>query len=76
MPIYEYQCGECQTVSEFLEGFNSASKHVCEKCGSEKMSRVMSVFSATMDGKSIVSHGNAGGCSSCSAHNCSTCGKG
>lgn len=73
MPIYEYKCGDCGHITEFLEHLNSDSPHACEKCGGNKMSKVMSVFSAAVDGKSITNSG-ADTCSTCGTHNCSTCG--
>ncbi len=73
MPIFEYQCGECGHVTEFLERRDSSAGHECEKCHGRNMSRVMSVFSASMDGKSISKGG--GSCSSCNSGNCSSCHK-
>jgi len=72
MPIYEYKCDDCGGVSEFLENYASKSPHSCEHCGGKNVHRVMSVFSAAMDGKSIT--GGSGSCSSCSSGSCSTCG--
>ena len=46
MPIHEYQCTKCGHVSEFLEISSTKKKHVCEKCGSKNMKKVLSVFSA------------------------------
>ncbi|HEG43976.1 MAG TPA: zinc ribbon domain-containing protein [Phycisphaerales bacterium] len=44
MPIYEYKCGKCGAVSEFLEGMSGKKKHVCEKCGSGNMEKQFSTF--------------------------------
>ena len=42
MPIFEYQCKECMTVSEFLIGIGSEESIVCKKCGSLEMERILS----------------------------------
>lgn len=44
MPLFEYRCGECGEVTEVLESRDSGEKHVCPKCGSEKMDKVFSAF--------------------------------
>lgn len=71
MPLFEYECGECRHITEFLESRDSKSVHQCEKCGSNKMQRVMSLFSASSDGRSIT---GGSSCNSCSSGSCSTCG--
>jgi putative FmdB family regulatory protein len=46
MPIYEYQCQECGAVSEkLLVGRESAADICCSDCGSQNMSRILSVAS-------------------------------
>lgn len=41
MPIYDYRCGECGTVSEILQrGLSEAVR--CPACGSENMERLIS----------------------------------
>ena len=43
MPIYEYECQECQAVSGFLVlKKEDEGKFSCLKCGSKKMSKVIS----------------------------------
>jgi len=43
MPIYEYECQKCQAVSGFLvRKKEDESKLSCIKCGSKKMSKVIS----------------------------------
>ncbi len=44
MPIYEYQCQQCGTISEFLIGigtFNNA--RLCKQCGSSQLEKIISV---------------------------------
>jgi putative FmdB family regulatory protein len=43
MPIYEYECRDCQAVSGFLVMKKEDRKRLaCLKCGSRKMARVIS----------------------------------
>ncbi|MBN2683893.1 MAG: zinc ribbon domain-containing protein [Pontiellaceae bacterium] len=71
MPIYEYQCSDCSTAFEQL--VSGADRTVmCIKCGSERIEKQFSTFSATTaaqrpapcSGGSCPSAGMAGtGCS-------------
>lgn len=45
MPIYEYQCGECDTRFETLLLASEKEPDRCD-CGSESIERVHSTFSA------------------------------
>ena len=47
MPIFEYKCGACGAVTEFLEKASSTAKHVCG-CGSDKMEKQFSTFAAVV----------------------------
>jgi putative FmdB family regulatory protein len=43
MPIYEYRCEDCSTVSSvFVRSASSTVEPTCESCGSTSMRRVMS----------------------------------
>ena len=54
MPIYEYRCAACKRRSSvFVRSMTTAAKPRCERCGSTKMSRLMSKFA--------VHHGAGGG---------------
>lgn len=51
MPVYEYECSECEHVTEAIRRMDQADTPiVCEKCGSEKTARMHSVFSAGASG--------------------------
>ncbi len=52
MPIFEYQCKKCGHKTEFLEKANSTKKHICEKCGSDDLKKLLSTFSARSGSKS------------------------
>ena len=44
MPIFEYRCNECGTLTEFLlKSSASNDKPVCSKCGSDKLRKLISV---------------------------------
>jgi putative FmdB family regulatory protein len=44
MPVYEYRCQSCGQVSEFLIRTTEMSKApCCPDCGSDSMSRILSV---------------------------------
>jgi len=44
MPFYDYQCEECNFVQEVFHAMSGPEeKIICEKCGSRKMVRSISV---------------------------------
>ena len=45
MPIFEYKCTQCGHKAEFLEKRGGKTKHVCKKCGSSDMEKLLSGFS-------------------------------
>ena len=48
MPMYEYECSECQHKTEMLRSMKDADAPAeCEKCHGKKMKRLHSVFAAT-----------------------------
>jgi putative FmdB family regulatory protein len=71
MPIYEYQCGQCQNEFEKLV-LNTSEKIACPKCKSKKVHRVMSAFAFSVGGKFRSTATSS--CSGCAATSCSTCG--
>jgi putative FmdB family regulatory protein len=48
MPIYEYRCGACGSVSEYLVRLGNDEPIECKQCGSRKISRVLSASSFTL----------------------------
>ena len=57
MPIYEYQCGKCGSGFETLVRSAAAPAPVCPDCGSKKVAKQFSSFSAS------VATGKADSCS-------------
>ena len=54
MPIYEYRCSTCKTVSEvFVKSINSLVKPVCKQCDSCDMEKQVSVFSVGVTEESV-----------------------
>jgi putative FmdB family regulatory protein len=53
MPIYEYRCETCGTLSEYLVGMGKDDPVICRQCGSHEMNRILSVssFSLQPDGR-------------------------
>lgn len=48
MPIYEFHCGGCEKDSEILVSSSDWSKTTCPHCGSKKLEKLLSVFSASV----------------------------
>lgn len=73
MPIYEYQCTECQLKFEALRSMKDADVIIkCRNCGSEQTRRLLSVCQTHVTGGDSASRG--GGCSGCSGGSCGSCG--
>jgi putative FmdB family regulatory protein len=77
MPIYEYQCTDCQTTFEKLRPMSKADAPMsCSRCGSSHTSRAISLFAAISKGgngetRSVSGTGHS--CASCGTHQCATC---
>lgn len=53
MPMFEYRCSACGTVSEFLVGVTADEPDiVCDSCGSTKLEKKISAMSFTIKGGS------------------------
>jgi putative FmdB family regulatory protein len=48
MPIYEYRCEACGSVSEYLLGLGNDEPIECKQCGSPKISRILSASAFTL----------------------------
>ncbi|MGA2093516.1 MAG: zinc ribbon domain-containing protein [Sedimentisphaerales bacterium] len=64
MPIYEYKCDDCGEVTELLENSASKGQRKCAHCGSGKLIKQMSVFSAQ------VKAGQSKKCFGCNDNKC------
>lgn len=84
MPIYEYQCQECQHIFEELV-YREDEIVRCPECGSDDTSKLMSCCRFKTGHRHYVDHASEapsmpatstvkGGCAGCSGGNCSSCG--
>ncbi len=63
MPIYEFMCKECENTFEELRLSSSGFKNIsCPACGSKKVAKEFSTFSAGVAGSSVPSGCAAGSC--------------
>ena len=61
MPLYEYFCADCRTTFDALRPMDKADAKIpCVKCEGRHTSRVLSVFFAHSEGKTMA--GSGGGC--------------
>ncbi len=81
MPVYEYQCLECDKRFEALRPMSQIDAPIaCPRCQAENARRAISVFAAISreagGGSRMVASSapSGGGCGGCSGGNCSACG--
>lgn len=77
MPMFEYQCSSCGSVSEFLVGVTADEPDIlCQSCGSTKLKKKMSVMSFTVKGGEAASSKFpvAGQCACASEQGAGSCG--
>ncbi len=71
MPIYEYNCQQCDHQFSKRRSMSAADQPVtCPECGSPNTKRALSLFAAPCK------QGNtSNSCSGCSSGSCSSCGQ-
>lgn len=42
MPLYEYECKKCGTISEFLQKISDPAPSACPSCGESKLEKLVS----------------------------------
>ena len=58
MPVYEYQCRNCEKISEFLIGVIQEKVEIkCRYCGSKELNKILSKSNVSRSGRSIASQG-------------------
>lgn len=50
MPIYEYQCDQCNQTCEFLQSFSEPPKTECPNCHSQGLHRLISAAGFQLKG--------------------------
>ena len=50
MPVYEYQCKDCDRVIEVMKRIGDESSRICVKCG-KKMTKLISSNNFILKGK-------------------------
>jgi putative FmdB family regulatory protein len=73
MPIYEYQCKDCEADFEYL--VMGSDKPCCPDCNSKKVGKLMSAcgFVSKDGGGETVSASAGSSCGGCSAGSCAGC---
>ncbi|MGD2104388.1 MAG: zinc ribbon domain-containing protein [Anaerolineae bacterium] len=74
MPLYEYECSDCDARFDALRRMSDADEQIaCPQCESQETYRVISLFSAVGDQGVIAGEGSS--CASCSpSASCAGCG--
>ncbi|MEA4907571.1 MAG: zinc ribbon domain-containing protein [Chloroflexi bacterium] len=73
MPIYEYVCDSCGQQFELMRSIKDANNTApCKHCHSSETHKMLSVFFAHSDGRSVEGSGHS--CANCSGGACSGCG--
>ena len=70
MPIYEYQCKDCNNEFEDLVLNRASEPQSCPQCGSSKITRLVSTFGMIGETR----RGTTSSCAGCKSHSCSSCG--
>ena len=50
MPIYEYQCAQCGSVTDIKHGFKETASEPCAECGSTDLKRLFNPASIVFKG--------------------------
>ncbi len=73
MPIYEYRCNNCGSVSEFLVGVGSRDQTLsCKQCGSSHLEKILSISHSLKSDKRVPGHTCCGREERCTTPPCST----
>ena len=79
MPVYEYQCQQCDKRFELLRPMSQIDAPVaCPRCASTDARRAISVFAAVSreaggGSRMVASSSSGGGCGGCAGGHCGSC---
>ncbi|MBI5805603.1 zinc ribbon domain-containing protein [candidate division TA06 bacterium] len=71
MPIYEFECRQCQHKFDQLMRASDPDPK-CPECQSAAVEKLFSAFGCKSQ-NGFVSSSSKSGCHSCSSHNCGSC---
>ena len=63
MPIYEYKCGKCGEISEFIVFGNDEALH-CKSCNSDNLEKLLSAHNTSTSSRSYTADSPGGCCGS------------
>jgi putative FmdB family regulatory protein len=76
MPIFEYRCNDCGTVSEFLVGVSQETPAIqCSSCGSSKLEKMLSASNFVSKQSAPIPAGCETCCGSGEPHEAFSCAK-
>lgn len=71
MPIFEYQCSECNNKYDIFHKSQSSSEKIeCPSCGSDKSKKLFSAFAASVNTSSSMPSCASGACDMPSMPSC------
>lgn len=79
MPVYEYQCQQCDKRFEVLRPMSQIDAPAeCPRCAAPNAKRAISVFAAVSRGadggsRMIASSASGSGCAGCAGGHCGSC---
>ena len=59
MPLFDFHCEQCDTVSELLRRISDTEAPICPKCGSTQMHKCLATPSAPGKSKAIIASARA-----------------
>lgn len=72
MPIYEYQCKDCEKEFECIVARSKKDKVKCTECDSDNVERLLCAANFNMGGASTGAQ-SLSSCTSCNSSSCKTC---
>ena len=72
MPIFEFQCQDCEKITEVLVKSGNAKKPVCQHCGSKNTKKQFSSFATHVKQSTAAPKS---GCMSCENQGCPHAGR-
>ena len=75
MPLYEFACDACgKPFEEFFRSMTERRRPRCPHCGSRNVHKKFTACAAAGGDRSKGRGASGGGCATCTASTCATCG--